>query len=91
MRAGPDVREGEVEQTCVGETVAEPLLERGKVLSRVNARLLGGGLRPRHRTGLNSRLQRTVQGHSQTFQAGCPSPLEKKMSSARPIRFCAGT
>ena len=50
------------------------------------------GLRPRVQwTRWNSRLQRTVQGQRQNCQAGAPSSTEKKMISARPIRFSAGT
>ncbi len=37
--------------------------------------------------GLKIRFQRTVQGQFQICQAGAPSSIEKKITSARPIRF----
>ena len=55
------------------------------------------GKRPRRRearaqwTRWNSRFQRTVHGQRQNCQAAAPSSTEKKMISARPIRFSAGT
>ncbi len=44
-----------------------------------------------HRTIVNSRLQRTVQGQRQISQACSPSPIEKKMIWARPTMFSNGT
>jgi hypothetical protein len=37
------------------------------------------------------RLHRTVHGHRHTSHAGVPSSIEKKMTSALPIRFSNGT
>ena len=70
----------------VGEGVAEPRLEFAEVR-------LGASLSSRRVSGpaCNSRFQRTVHGQRQNCQAGAPSPTEKKMISARPIRFSAGT
>src|SRR5208282_2357257 len=40
-----------------------------------------------HRTSVNSRLQRTVQGQRHASQACAPSLIEKKMICALPIMF----
>ena len=44
-----------------------------------------------HRTIVNNRLQRTVQGQRQIIQACSPSAIEKKMIWARPTIFSNGT
>ncbi len=85
---GADMGQGENEEALIAKAVAEPCFEAGEI---VPPAAIGRGACLRHRTGLNSRFQRTVQGHSQIFQAGWPSPLEKKISSARPMRLTAGT
>ena len=72
--------------------------------AEAGSRRLAGGLRRRsgtgclsdgslapHRTSVNSRVQRTVQGQRQISQARSPSATEKKMTCARPIRFWNGT
>jgi len=43
------------------------------------------------RTILNKRCQRTDHGQRHTCQACAPSPIEKKMISARPMMFSNGT
>jgi hypothetical protein len=43
------------------------------------------------RTIVNKRPQRTDPGQRHTCQACAPSPIEKKMISARPMMFSNGT
>src|SRR5437764_2787220 len=75
-----DVGERAVEQALVGEHVADALLDLGFKLCLAA-----------HRTIVNSRLQRNAQGQRHTCQACPPSPIEKKMISARPMMFSKGT
>src|SRR5215831_4162929 len=70
-----DVGERAVEQRLLGKAVADPLFE------------FLASLPAAHRTIVNRRLQRTDHGQFQKCQAGSPSPTEKKMICARPIRF----
>ena len=63
--------------------MAEPLFQRLR-------RDLAAGPRA-YRIGWNMRFQRTVHGHSHTFQSEASSSTEKKMISARPTKFSNGT
>src|SRR5262249_26374935 len=75
-----NMRQRAVEQRRWGEAVPDALLQ-----------LLASLRLAAHRTIVNSRPQRTVQGQSHTYQAGSRPRTEKKTSRARPIRFSAGT
>jgi hypothetical protein len=77
-RGGADVGQRDLQHRAIAERVAERGLHRGEVVRR-------------QWIGLNIRCQRTVHGHSQTFQAESPCLTEKKITSARPIRFSKGT
>src|SRR5205085_11766713 len=79
-RQGRDMGQRAIEQRRIAEGITDPQLE------------FFLGLRfTTHRTVVRSRSQRTAQGQRQTCQARAPSPIEKKMISARPTRFSKGT
>ena len=74
------MRQRAAKKLGIAECVVEPLLETAAPLLTVFA----------HRP-VNILEPRTVHGHRQNSQALRPSSTEKKMTSARPIRFSNGT
>src|SRR5262249_27043130 len=91
-----------IENACRA-TASERLISRKLGLPReekIAHDFLDGRRRPRRRTlfsilpqraTLNKRCHRTDHGQRHTCQACAPSPIEKKMISARPIMFSNGT
>src|SRR5579884_4492175 len=75
------MRERALKQRFVGKLVADPCLQFAPAGRRSTA----------HLTIVKSRLQRTDHGQLQMCQAGSPSPMEKKMICALPMRFSNGT
>src|SRR5215470_18067104 len=75
------MRQRALEHRFVGKLVADSYLKFAPA----------GRRSPAHLTIVNSLLQRTDHGQLQMCQAGSPSPMEKKMICALPMRFSNGT
>src|SRR5215469_8456331 len=75
------MRERALEQRLIGKFVTDPCLKFAPTGDRPSA----------HLTIVKSRPLRTDHGQLQMCQAGSPSPMEKKMICALPMRFSNGT
>ena len=82
------VEVAELQETSGDATVASSPLGEG---DRTRILYPGYGGRLPQRTIVNKRCQRTDHGQRHTCQACAPSPIEKKMISARPMMFSNGT